>query len=253
MMSVSFLRSFLAVIGFSGSVLAADIPINWPIEPLPEGADRATFAVPRNDWLEKFAGNLTRIRAAESLDLVFQGDSITEGWRGAGRSIWNERYASLNALYVGIGGDRTENVLWRLRHGELDGIAPRLVVLMIGTNNLARDQPSSIAAGIDLIVQEYLQRSATTHVLLLGIFPRGATASDPLRQKAQAVNVLLAARPPSPRVTYLDIGEKFLDADGTLSRDIAPDLLHLSAEGYRIWSDSIANVLAEHLTVLPKP
>jgi N-acetylglucosamine-6-sulfatase len=113
-----------------------------------------------------------QIAQAGGVDLLFLGDSITDGWRGQGKSVWDKYWAPLKAANFGIGGDRTEHVIWRLRHGELEGIQPKLVVLMIGTNN--GESAEDVALGIKTIIADINERSPTSRILLLGIFPRGA-------------------------------------------------------------------------------
>jgi lysophospholipase L1-like esterase len=106
-----------------------------------------------------------------TINLVFVGDSITDGWRGTGASVWQKSFAAHKALNLGISGDRTEHVLWRLQHGELDGYEARLFVIMIGTNN--GDPAPDVAEGIKAILAEIRGKQPQANILLLGIFPRG--------------------------------------------------------------------------------
>jgi beta-glucosidase len=180
-----------------------------------------------------------------NVDLVFIGDSITEGWEGAGAEAWQNHYGGRNAVNLGIGGDRTQHVLWRLDHGNIDGISPKLAVLMIGTNNSGTNSPEQIADGIKAIVARLRARLPETRVLVLGVFPRGADPSDARRQVNERTNQLIAGLGGGYRVHYLDIGPKFLAADGALSTDIMPDLLHLSPAGYQIWAEAIEEKVRE--------
>ncbi len=178
--------------------------------------------------------------------VVFLGDSITAGWNGQ-KALFEKEYGQYKAANFGIGGDRTQHVLWRVENGEFDGIKPKAVVLMIGTNNsgAADNSPEQIAAGIKNIIAAIHQRSPETKVLLLAIFPRGATeANNPGRAKNQAVNALIAKYDDGQKVHFLDIGSKFLKPDGTLEKAIMPDLLHLNAASYQIWADAIREKLA---------
>ena len=178
--------------------------------------------------------------------VVFLGDSITAGWNGQ-KAIFDKEYSQYKAANFGIGGDRTQHVLWRVENGEFEGIKPKAVVLMIGTNNsgTAENSPGQIAAGIKAIIAAIHQRSPDTKVLLLAIFPRGATeANNPGRAKNKAVNALIAKFDDGQKVHFLDIGAKFLTADGTLEKAIMPDLLHLNAVSYQIWADAIREKLA---------
>ncbi len=161
------------------------------------------------------------------------------GWEGAGRTVWEKFYGQRNAVNLGIGGDRTQHVLWRLQNGNLEGISPKLAVVMIGTNNSGSNTPQQIADGIKAILDELHKRCPKTKVLLLAIFPRGETPDDARRKVNEAANQIIAKYADNQRVFYLDIGPKFLAEDGTLSREIMPDLLHLNQKSYTIWAESI--------------
>jgi N-acetylglucosamine-6-sulfatase len=174
--------------------------------------------------------------------LVFLGDSITAGWRGQS-AIWEASFGKYTPANFGIGGDRTQHVLWRVENGEFDGIKPKAVVLMIGTNNSGtkENSPEEVAAGIRNIISAIHKRSAETKILLLGIFPRGAgDANNPGRDKNKAVNAIISKFHDGNKIHYLDFGTKFLEPDGTLTKEIMPDLLHLNAKSYQIWADAIA-------------
>jgi len=226
---------------------SAELPSNWPLPTLPPGANPATFATPRNDWMVQFAEILQGVKK-QKIDLAFEGDSITAGWRGGGHDVFTSRYSALNAYSFGIGGDRTEHVLWRLQQGELDGLSPKLIVLMIGTNNIsAGNTPQQVAEGIAAIVKDMRTRCPSSHILLLAIFPRGPVASYPLRAKITETNKLIQPLADDKNVTYLDIGQKFLAPDGTLSPDIMPDFLHPNAKGYVIWADAIQDIVNQYL------
>jgi len=183
----------------------------------------------------------------DEVELLFLGDSITEGWEGAGKAAWQKFYGPRKAMNAGIGGDRTQHVLWRLENGNVEGISPKVAVVMIGTNNAAANDPADTAAGIEAIVAKLRDKLPETKVLLLAVFPRGATPDDPLRRKNTAVNETIAKLADGEHVFFLDIGPKFLTADGTLEKAIMPDLLHLSPRGYEIWAESIEPTLAELL------
>ena len=176
-------------------------------------------------------------------DLVFLGDSITAGWGGK-KEIWNKAFGEWRPANFGIGGDRTQHVLWRITNGELDGIKPKALVLMIGTNNSGSDSDEDIARGIKKIVETIREKQPATKVLLLAVFPRGEKPGA-TREKLAKVNQTIAKLDDGKHVHYLDIGAKFLEADGTLTKEVMPDYLHLSAQGYQIWADAISPKLAE--------
>ncbi len=179
-------------------------------------------------------------RKKGGVDLLFLGDSITQGWND--NEVWKRFYGPRNAANFGIGGDRTQHVLWRIQNGELDGIEPKVVVLMIGTNNADNATTDEIAQGVTAIVEGLRHRLPKARILLLGIFPRGEKPNE-TREKLGTVNAKIAGLDDGRHVKYLDIGKAFLNEDGTISREIMPDFLHLSPKGYRIWADAMEPTL----------
>jgi lysophospholipase L1-like esterase len=179
--------------------------------------------------------------------LVFLGDSITAGWAGSGKEVWAKAFGEYTPANFGIGGDRTQHVLWRIQNGELDGgIKPKAVVLMIGTNNSGSDPAEGIAKGVTAIVKTIREKQPQAKILLLAVFPRGEKASpNPGRDKLKQVNEIIAKLDDGKNVFFLDIGGKFLQPDGSLTKEIMPDFLHLSPAGYQIWADAISPKLAE--------
>lgn len=208
------------------------------------GPQGPTTPAARNDWEETVA-QVREVgqRMGPRVKLVFDGDSITRGWTVVGKAVWEERFEKLGAFDFAIGGDKTQNVLWRLEHGQVDGLQPRMVVLLIGTNNTPRYSAEEVAAGIKAVVAEYRKRLPNAVILVQGIFPRGKKADDPLRAKIKAVNAEIAKLADGDKVLYVDFGDKFLQPDGTISPEIMPDFLHLSPKGYEIWADAIAPFL----------
>lgn len=220
--------------------------------PVTQGRDWRVY-----DWPARHAAAIA-VTQARQPDIVMLGDSITHFWGGepggeqvGGRrtapEVWDRTFASRRVVNLGYGWDRTENVLWRLRHGEFENISPKVVVLMIGTNNITLNTADEIAAGIAAIVDEIHQRSPTSRILLLGIFPRGEKP-DANRTRVETVNQRLATFDGRAGVvTYLDIGGKFLAADRTISKDVMYDFLHPSAKGYEIWSAAMEPTLTRLL------
>ena len=135
------------------------------------------------------------------------GDSITHGWENRGKAAWSEFYAKRNAFNIGYSGDRTEHVIWRLQHGEIDGIAPKLAVIMIGTNNTGhrQDPPEQTAAGIKKILEVLKKKLPRTRVLLLAVFPRGATNDDKLRKINDGINKSIQGLADGKRVHFLNL------------------------------------------------
>ncbi len=174
----------------------------------------AVVPVPQTEswWTTQHEHTLARIRQGE-VDLLLIGDSITQGWNDEGRRIWDAYYGRRRAVNLGFNGDRTEHVLWRLDHGEIEGIAPKLAVVMIGTNNTGtrHDPPEETAAGIQAILTTLRTHLPGTKILLLGVFPRSASADDRLRRLNVAINDRLRRLRRQP-------ADLFLGPQPTLSR-----------------------------------
>jgi lysophospholipase L1-like esterase len=211
--------------------------------PLPE-LGPATEPRPRDDARHQ---SFLEVARAGNIDLLFVGDSITDWWRQEqrGLAIWNEHFGPLRAANFGIAGDTTQGVLWRMQNGELEGFSARLIVLMLGTNNINRNTNADIAQGIRAILNEFEKRQPSAKVLLLGVFPRGEEAGNPFRASIREINTHLQAFADDSRVFYMDIGDRFLEPDGTLPASVMPDGLHPNTEGYRIWADAIGSRVRE--------
>lgn len=220
----------------------------------------AVTPVPRTDegWTkrqESFNARAKQGAEQGDINLIFLGDSITQGWEGAGRAVWARYYDPRKPFNLGIGGDRTQHILWRLDHGNVEGLAkpakgaaPKLVVMMIGTNNSNGNDNTAeeIADGNKAIVAKLREKLPETKILLLAIFPRGEKPNAQREKNAKA-SELASKVADGKMVHYLDIGQKFLTEDGTLTKEIMPDALHLSPEGYQIWADAIEPKVAELL------
>jgi lysophospholipase L1-like esterase len=205
-------------------------------------SESATESKPRDaGWIRVHESYVEQAKKGK-IDLLFLGDSISQGWTSA-RAVWDRHYRPRNAANFGIGGDRTQHVLWRLEHGAVDGIKPKVVVFMLGTNNLHGNSVDEIVAGDTAIIKKLHEKLPDTKVLLLGIFPRGERAGDPDREKIKSVNERLSKLDDGKTVRYLDIGARFLSPDGSISAEIMPDFLHLSRKGYRIWADAMEPTL----------
>ena len=204
----------------------------------------------REGWWMKMHEKFLDQAKKGNIDVLFLGDSITQGWNN--NAVWQRHYGPRHAANFGIGGDQTQHVLWRIENGEIDGIHPKVAVLMIGTNNVGSSSADEIVQGIRAILTELHKRLPETKVLLLGIFPRSAKP-DAARSKIAEINRHIAEFNDGKHVIYLDISKTFLNADDTISREIMPDYLHLSAKGYQLWADAIEptlwSLLDEHKPV----
>ena len=211
--------------------------------PIPRPARPATQPDPT--WVQYHADFVAQAQTGKA-QLLFLGDSITRGWRSAA-DVWESHFAKFTPANFGIGGDRTEHVLWRLQHGELDGLSPKLIVLLIGTNNTARlDKPAETAEGIKAILATIAQKCPKTTVLLLSLLPRGEDATDAGRINNERLNALIATFDDGKKVKYLDITGKFLAADGKLvAGAYQADSLHLDHKGYEIFAEAITPTITE--------
>ena len=207
-------------------------------------------------WIPRHEDKLARIREAaaahQPIELVFIGDSITHNWEKDGQAVWARHYAKYNALDLGFGGDHTENVLWRLQHGEIDGFSPKVAVVMIGTNNTGdrMEDPRTTADGVLRILGEIRARQPDTRILLLAVFPRDEQPTSALRRLNDRVNAIISGYADGQHVFFLDINQSLTNADGTLSRDVMPDLLHPDEKGYEIWASQMEPTL---LRLLAQP
>ncbi len=205
----------------------------------PDGKPNAGFVAAHQRFV--------KIAEEGKTDLVFLGDSITAGW-GSQKAIWDTAFGAYKPANFGIGGDRTQHVLWRITNGELDGIKPKAVVLMIGTNNSGGDTVEGIANGITAIVDTIRAKQPKAKILLLAVFPRGDKPTGKLgaaNEKLKQVNAIIAKLDDGKNIHFLDIGSKFPQPEGALTKEVMPDFLHLSAAGYQIWADAISPKLAE--------
>lgn len=221
---------------------------------------KTVLAVPRAEqwWIDRH-NQIIRFKTIAPIDLVFLGDSITQGWEQTGANVRDKYYARRKPMNLGFSGDRTQHALWRVRHNELDGYSPKLAVVMIGTNNSNGDDHTAeeIAEGIKAVVSLMREKQPNMKILLLAIFPRGETP-NPQREKNAKASELASAVADGQMVQYMDIGSKFMNADGTISKEIMPDFLHLSEKGYQIWAEAIEDKVVELLgetagTPKPKP
>jgi len=214
--------------------------------------DAVTPALPgrHNGFMKQIA------KANGDIQFVLIGDSITDFWTGnKGKDSFVE-FAPWKPLNLGVSGERTENVLWRLLNGELDGYKAKAVMIMIGTNNLgsaADEKPEWVAAGVKKIVEVVRQKQPQAKILLLAIFPRGATPQDEVAQRVTQTNKLLPALADGKSVFFMDIGAQFLDEKGNLKQELFPDYLHPNADGYNLWLQAVKPKLEELMKQGPDP
>ena len=217
---------------------AVDKPKHSAIDPAPR----------EGDWWTKRHNSFNKRIDQGNVDLIFIGDSITHGWESSGKSTWSKHYTKRNAVNLGIGGDRTQHVIWRLDNGNVKNIKPKVAVLMIGTNNSGKDRNSAeeMIDGVTAVIDKIRKKLPETKILLLDIFPRGQHINDQ-RGKILQVNQVLSRLDTRTYVTFLRIGQNFLNSDGSIPKHIMPDFLHLTPKGYEIWAEAIEPTLSKLL------
>ncbi|HYX32971.1 MAG TPA: GDSL-type esterase/lipase family protein [Oligoflexus sp.] len=240
------LMTSLLLASFAGSAwIGCPVPVpaepEFPWTPSPRREDYPWMS--RVEWCERFQAQL-QDPARGQAQLVFMGDSITQGWTEKAPEIWTTEFGSRQPLRLGIGGDRTQNVLWRIDQGELSGLNPRVLVLLIGINNLsAGDSPDATTRGIHKVIERIRIQLPQTWILVLGILPSGRYSDDPLRADILRTNQKLLDWQEA-RMSYHDVGSIFLLPDGSINEDLMPDFLHPSPEGYQQLAHALQPILA---------
>ncbi len=214
-----------------------------------EAANRTTWY----NWDARLAATLERNKKVKP-DLVLMGDSITHGWGGepfwrtgttdpaTGQATFDKLFAGLAVTNMGCSGDKTQHVLYRIAHGSLDGIAPKAIMLMIGTNNIGSNTVDEIGEGVGAILNAIRGKCPKTQILLLAVFPRDVPLSK-ARGQVDQLNRLIARYHRTENVTFLDINRVFLADDGTIPVDIMRDKLHPTAKGYELWANAVRTPL----------
>ncbi|MCC6699740.1 MAG: GDSL family lipase [Candidatus Hydrogenedentes bacterium] len=213
---------------------SASFAENTAIVPVPGEGDNWTR---RNDAIN------ARVKEG-NVDLIYIGDSIVQHWDAQGKAVWDHYYAKRNAVSMGISGDRTEHVLWRLTHGNIEGISPKLAIVMIGQNNGPFNTGEEIGAGVTAIVQILREKLPNTKILLLAIFQRREKPTDE-RAVLDKANEIAAKLADNKVIFYMDVNYLFLRPDGSIPASLMPDFEHPNEEGHRIWAEAIEPKVAE--------
>ena len=197
-------------------------------------------------WYRMHADDVEIAEAGEG-KILFIGDSITQGWSGPGLDAWNEHFEPLGAINFGIGGDMTQNVLWRLDHGAVGNLAPERIILLIGINNFGftSETPAEIAVGHKMVVEKLHEAFPKAKMLVFAVFPSGELPDNPIRAKIKELNKLMLPDGPIEGITYVDFGDEFLREDGSIPKEMMPDFLHPSLAGYKIMSEVVLKWLVD--------
>ena len=232
--------SSLALALFMFSCVAQEQPLS--VKPVVQDAKWAV-----KWWMPRHKEKLAQKDKMGKVDLVFLGDSITHAFDNKGKEVWKQYYEKRHAINIGFSGDRTEHVLWRLNNGAVDGIKPKLLVMMIGTNNTGHrmDKAEDTALGIKTILETLGKKLPNTKVLMLAVFPRGAKADDSKRVRNVEINKIIETYADNKKVFWQNINDKFLDKDGVLQKSVMKDLLHPNKDQYKVWADAIEPKIKE--------
>jgi lysophospholipase L1-like esterase len=214
------------------------------LSPVPPSGIVPTKRTVEYEWMsvltwEKMHAEDVLTAQYDQVDVLFIGDSITAGWDWA---IWEKNFKPLKAANFGIGGDNTGNVLWRLQHGAVGNIQPKLIVLLIGVNNIGslRETPEQAAAGITKVVQQLQLAWPHSKILLNAVFPFDQSPRSENRSKIKRLNKIIEKLGDNDTIFFKDYGPLLLQQDGSISPDIMADFLHPTVKGYQVWADAMA-------------
>ena len=226
--------------------------------PADGGLKNSTTATPRQDpkkvsgWTKRYAAKAKQLAADKNeVDIVFIGDSITHFWeydsktqkkKIGGLDTYKKYFSNYKVLNLGFSGDRTQHALWIASQSPcLNNIKPKMVSVMIGTNNIGHNSstPEAAAAGVTKVVEALRARLPEAKILLFGVFPRDAKANTPRRKKVTAINNIICKLADDKNIFYCDITEKFLDKNGNLPKSMMPDFLHPNDNGYEVWAQAM--------------
>ncbi len=207
----------------------------------------AIIPTPRDSprWLERHQSMGERLKAGHA-NALWIGDSIVEKFEKPGKPVWDKYYACRDAVNLGISGDRTEHVLWRLDHVNIESVSPKLAIVMIGQNNGGSNTAEEIAEGVSAVVMKLRQKLPDMKILLLAIFFRGEKPNDE-QIKLAKTNDIVSEMADGQHIFYLNINKIFLQPDGTIMKSLMPDFEHPNEQGCRAWAEAIEPKVAELL------
>lgn len=227
----------------SGICLTLLCQLSCALSPMPPSGTTPSKRTIEYSWMSVAAWDKMHAEDAvvaqyDQVDVLFVGDSITAGWDW---QIWEKNFKPLKAANFGIGGDNTGNVLWRLQHGAVGNIQPKLIVLLIGVNNIGgmQETPEQAAAGVTKVVQQLQLAWPNSKILLNAVFPFDQTSSSENRNKVKKLNKIIAKLNNNNTIFFKDYGPLLLQKDGSISPDIMADFLHPTPKGYQIWADAM--------------
>jgi beta-glucosidase len=256
----------LALLNLIGSVQAQEANFPATLSPAPQALNNlvsgtrptpdhesAVIPVPKEkpSWMARHL-SMNQRAAQGNVDLIYLGDSIVQYFNAKGKKVWDHYYAPRNALNLGISGDRTQHALWRLDHGNIDGISPKLAIVMIGQNNGGHNTPKEISDGVTLVVETIRKKLPDTKILLLAIFYRREKPTEE-RLVFDEANATIAKLEDHRKIFYMNLNRIFLLPDGNISKELMPDYEHPSPLGHRVWAEAIEGKVAELMGDQPMP
>ena len=209
---------------------------NDPSKPVPGGVR----------WFWRMHGDYLNRTKLNNFEICFLGDSITQMWPG---DIFGKYFGKYKCANFGIGGDRCENVLLRLDDGELKDCTPKLIVLMLGTNNQGMNTAEEIAFGVSIVVKSLQVKCPQSHILILGILPSAGTPYE----KTSAINDGIAKLADGKKISYFNFGAKLQDQNQKMLPNMFSDSVHLSREGYEEWGKEVAPIVNTIMAKDPSP
>lgn len=203
------------------------------------------FKTQKDPFYKMMHDEFSKQSKAGKINLLFIGDSITFGWTAQGKTVWDREFAGWKAANFGVPGDTTAGVLWRITHGEVVGLNPKAIVLLIGTNDLTEGtRLATISENIGKIIGEFKKISPNARIVVVGVLPRGRTEQESYQNQIKLLNQSLAKLDNGTDIRYLDFGAELL-TDKKVSEEMLPDFLHLSDKGYEIWAKGLQPLLSD--------
>lgn len=239
------MKKFLTLCAVALAVVFGSVASGFAQEDAAKSVALTPVPVKNEGWQKRFAEKNEQLKQGDA-DILIIGDSITHGWDGRKQEIVKNAFGDWKVVNLGISGDRTEHVLWRLENAPLNAVKPKAIMLMIGTNNIGHGSSSSkeAAAGVVAIVEKLQATYPTTPILVLEVFARGHKPYDPMRRNVDEINDILRDELPGRKnVTLFDLNGKFLLRDGTLPKEVMGDFLHPGDAGYMIWGSAVHPIL----------
>jgi lysophospholipase L1-like esterase len=231
---LSVIASFTLIVASAFSCAGEDLTPSGT-NPTPRTKEFSWMSI--DAWNKMYTEDIA-VADQGGVDLLFVGDSITAGWNW---DIWQKNFSQYHPANFGIGGDHTGNLLWRLKYGHAEKLKPKAVVLLIGVNNFGHlnETPKQVADGIKACVTLLRKIYPNAKILVNGVFPFEEQATNPKRELVKEANALVAKLNDNKHIFVKDYGSIFLQADGSISKDVMGDFLHPSAKGYQIWVDAM--------------